>query len=511
MRGWGWRRGAVYPAPPRFVPAASPGYNFPMAREQSSRTDNPYRLLPSVEEVLAAEPVRALLKHAPRDLIVGFIQGILADWRGEIGRGLLGAEELARRVAEGGLVETLRGALHREAGSGIQPAINATGVVLHTGLGRAPVHPEVAQAMARVAGGYCVLEVDRWSGKRNERDGRLSELLRRLTGAEAGIAVNNNAAAVLMTLNTFAADRSTVVSRGELVEIGGSFRMPDVMERAGTRLIEVGTTNRTRLGDFRSAVEEHPPGTIGLFYKVHESNFRVVGFTATVEPAELAELGRELGVASAYDLGSGLIDPVGATPLAPLLGDEPLVRPAVESGIEVVSFSGDKLLGGPQAGLLVGKRAAIRELRRNPLYRALRCDKVTLAGLEKTLELLLAGRGDEIPTRAMMIAGQDRMRAEAQDLHRQLGALAGVQTDIMESESQPGSGSAPGVFLPTWVVRLSIEGLAAGELARRLRAGDPPVFVRIADDFVLLDPRTLLGNDKQDLFRAIAAQVQDTL
>ena len=437
------------------------------------------------------------------------MQETLESWRAEIKAGRLTADELAGQLAGDGLERALRLRFERDAGSGLRRAVNAAGVVLHTGLGRAPVHPEAARAMAAAAGGYCVLEVDRWSGQRNERDGRLSELLSRLTGAEAGIAVNNNAAAVLLTLNAFAARRATVVSRGELVEIGGSFRMPDVMERANTRLVEVGTTNRTRAADYRAAVEAEGSDAIGLFYKVHESNFRVVGFTETVEADELAVLGRELGVATAFDLGSGLLEVDGTTPLAPLLGDEPLVRPAVESGVDVVSFSGDKLLGGPQAGLLVGKRAAIRTLRKNPLYRALRLDKVAIAGLERTLELLLEGRGDEIPARAMMIATAEDVRRRAEALAADLAALDGVAAEVVDGATQPGSGSAPGVLLPGAVLRVTAAGLGAEALAQRLRENDPPVFVRIADDRVHVDPRTLLGDDREALvaaFRSAAAR-----
>ncbi|MFT5690257.1 MAG: L-seryl-tRNA(Ser) seleniumtransferase [Planctomycetota bacterium] len=490
------------------IPHSSMGsaldYTVPMAPENSRTEDNPYRLLPSVEEVLASEPVKKLEAKSSRGLIQAFLQEILEAWRGEIKAGSLDADQLRGRLADAGVAKLLDERLRHDTGSGLRRAVNVAGVVLHTGLGRAPVHPEAAAAMAEAAGNYCVLEVDRWTGKRNKRDGRLSDLLVRLTGAEAGIAVNNNAAAVLMTLNEFAAGQGTVVSRGELVEIGGSFRVPDVMVRAGTRLCEVGTTNRTRIADYRRAVEEAPKEGIGLFYKVHESNFRVVGFTETVQPEELAELGRELGVVSAFDLGSGLIDPEGSVPLQPLLGDEPLVLPAVQSGVNVVSFSGDKLLGGPQAGLIVGKRAAIERLRKNPLYRALRLDKVSLAGLEKTLELLLAGRGDEIPARAMMIAAKEEMSQRAKDLVGQLSKLPGVSALAIEDATQPGSGSAPGVFLPTWVVRVKVDGLGAEEFARRLRANDPPVFVRITDDTVHMDPRTLLGDDQADLVAAVA-------
>ncbi len=279
-----------------------------------------FRHLPSVEEVLHAPPVAGLLAEVERDVLAGFVRERLDAWRDEIRSGALDAEGVERRLAEGELVRELASRVARESGAGVVGAVNATGVVLHTGLGRAPVHAEAAAAMARAARSYCVLEVDRYTGERNRRDDRVSDLLCRLTGAEAGIAVNNNAAAVLLTLSTFAGGRETIASRGELVEIGGSFRMPDVCERAGTRMVEVGTTNRTRLADYASAITD----ATGLLFKVHTSNFKVEGFTEAVGGDELGELGRERGIATAHDLGSGLLELAGTPPLDVLAG-EPLV------------------------------------------------------------------------------------------------------------------------------------------------------------------------------------------
>jgi L-seryl-tRNA(Ser) seleniumtransferase len=362
------------------------------------------------------------------------------------------------------------------------------------------VHPEVAEAMAEAAKSYCVLEVDRASGERNQRDDRLGELLVRLTGAEAAIGVNNNAGAVLLLFQTFAGGKEAIVSRGELVEIGGSFRVPDVMARAGAQLVEVGTTNRTRIGDYERALTART----GLLVKVHTSNFRLVGFTEDVSPSEIAALGKDRGIPTAFDLGSGLLE----TSLAPQLGGEPLVREAVASGVDAVCFSGDKLLGAPQAGLLVGKRAAIEALRRNPIYRALRLDKVALAGLERTLELLLQGRGAELPVRRMLAQSADEIRPAAQELARQLGSIAGLSTSVEAAGSEPGSGSAPGVEIPTFVVKLTHAKQSPSSLASRLRAGDPPVFARIQGDAILLDPRTLLPGDADDLVRAVANAVR---
>ncbi|MCZ6596948.1 MAG: L-seryl-tRNA(Sec) selenium transferase [Planctomycetota bacterium] len=464
----------------------------------ATEATNPYRLLPAVEEVLQGDGMDVLAERVGREVLVGLIQETLVSWRGEIRAGDVDADRLRARLEAGELGRAVEALAALEVARGLRRVINATGVVLHTGLGRAPVHPEAAAAMAAAARSYCVLEVDRLTGERNQRDERLSTLLGRLTGAEAGIAVNNNAAAVLLALQTFAGGRAAIVSRGELVEIGGSFRIPDVMERAGVALVEVGTTNRTRADDYRKAVDD----TTALLLKVHTSNFRLVGFTEEVSAQELGDLGRELGLPTVFDLGSGLLEIEGSRPLADSLGGEPLVKSAVASGVDVVTFSGDKLLGAPQAGLMVGKDAALRALRQNPIYRALRLDKVAIAGIERTLELLLEGRGDEIPARAMLLRGEDELRADAERIAAALDALPGLRAEVAPGTSQPGSGSAPGVELPTTVVRVARDGESVDELARRLRAADPPVFVRIHEDRLSIDPRTLLPGDEEGLLSA---------
>jgi L-seryl-tRNA(Ser) seleniumtransferase len=471
----------------------------------SSRPDTraeAFRLLPSIEELLHDPRLEPLARELAREVWLAFLRELIERWRGEIKAGTLDASSLSARLEGTALASELRTRVERERRAGIVRVVNATGVVLHTGLGRAPVHPEAAAAMGRIAGSYCVLEVDRESGERNQRDDRLSELLRRMTGAEAGIVVNNCAAAAYLLLNTFlkrGQRDEVIVSRGELVEIGGSFRVPDVMERAGVVLREVGTTNRTRLSDYRNAAGERT----ALLMKVHTSNFRVEGFTEEVTPAELAELGREIGLPTAFDLGSGLIEGDDVRPLPEVMGDEPRVRDAVASGVDVVCFSGDKLFGGPQAGLIVGKRSAIAALRKNPVYRALRLDKVTIAGLERSLELYLAGRGDEIPARAMLRATADELRPRAEKLAAALGKLPGCRAEVIPERSQPGSGAAPGVFLPTFVVRLTHERLKAAAFAAALRRSEPPAFVRVQDDALLCDPRSLLPGDDELLVASV--------
>ncbi len=486
----------------RMIAAATP-YNRAMTPKADPRSDA-FRLLPSVEEVLHDPRTSEVLRTVPREFALEVVRELIERWRAEIKAGTLDAARLSERLANGSLARAAKEASEREQRAGLVRAVNATGVVLHTGLGRAPLHPEAADAMGAIARSYCVLEVDRESGERNQRDDRLSLLLRRLTGAEAAIVVNNNAAAVYLLLNTFlerGVRDEVVVSRGELVEIGGSFRVPAVMERAGVVLREVGTTNRTRIADYADALGARTC----LLMKVHTSNFRVQGFTEEVGPAELARLAAEKGLPCAFDLGSGLLDLEGLAPLPDALADEPRVRAAVASGVDVVTFSGDKLLGGPQAGLIVGKRAVIAALRKNPVYRALRLDKVTIAGLEKTLELYLAGRGAELPTRALMCATAEELRPRAEALALALNGVRDGRATVVPEQSQPGSGSAPGVFLPTFVVKFVHARIGAAQLARLLRRANPPVFVRIQDDALLLDPRTLLAGDAERLVDAVRA------
>ena len=457
-----------------------------------------FRRLPAVEELLLDPRLATRAADCGRNVLVEHVRGALDEWRASIKAEHWSAADVERRLGQGELTRDIEARLSREGRRGVVPVVNATGVVLHTGLGRAPVHPAAAAAMAAAAQGYCILEVDRESGERNQRDDYLSLLLARATGAEAGIGVNNCAAAVLLALQTFAGGgRDVIVSRGELVEIGGSFRMPAVMERAGVRLLEVGTTNRTHFADYQTALSERT----GLVLKVHASNYRVEGFTAEVSAAELAALGRERQVPTCYDLGSGLLDLEGSRPLS-MLGDEPRVREAVSSGIDLVLFSGDKLLGGPQAGLIVGSRKRVEQMRKNPIYRAVRLDKVTLAGLEKTLELYLAGRADELPARAGMLVTQAQLGPVAEELARRLALLPGITTEVLAERSQPGSGTAPTVFLPTYAVRVRRGGQSAAALAHQLRIGEPPVFARIQDQALLLDPRTLLSGDFERLVAA---------
>ncbi|MHC4264211.1 MAG: L-seryl-tRNA(Sec) selenium transferase, partial [Planctomycetota bacterium] len=345
---------------------------------------NPYRALPSVDALLETEAAGALMPEFGRAQVRALLQGILDAWRERIRTEGLDGPAVEAELQAGAILRDLAGRAAVERRAGLRPVINVSGVVLNTGLGRAPVHPEVAEVMARAAAGYCTLEVDRSSGRRNQRDARAGALVAQLVGAEAAICVNNCAAAVLLTLGALAGGgRGVALSRGELVEIGGSFRMPDVMRRAGARLVEVGTTNRTRVGDYARALGD-PRLDVSLLLKVHTSNYRVVGFTEEASLEELVELGRERDVPVAYDLGSGRFEAESLTELGALDDELPVAR-AMQSGVDLLMFSGDKLFGGPQAGLIAGSADAIRRLRADPVYRAVRLDKVALAGLERTL------------------------------------------------------------------------------------------------------------------------------
>src|SRR5204863_5307017 len=375
--------------------------------------------------------------------------------------------------------------------------INATGVVLHTNLGRAPLARSAREAMSRIAAGYSNLEYDLLRGARGSRHGLCRDLLVELTGAEDAIVLNNAAGAVLVALSALARGGEALVSRGELVEIGGSFRIPDIMARSGAALVEVGTTNRTHRADYEAALT---PRT-RLLLKVHRSNFQVTGFTTEVPATELAGLARHAQVASLYDLGSGLL-----LDLAPWgLTGEPSVAEALASGVDAVAFSGDKLLGGPQAGILLGRRDAIAACRKDPLARAVRSDKFTLAALEATLALYRDPERArvEIPVLRMLTQDVTQIRQRAEALQKGVGKEA----EVIEGESEVGGGSFPGAKLRTWLVRLNPDTrhLTPDTLSARLRGGSPPVIARIVDDRVVLDPRTIFPDELETLARAVRA------
>jgi L-seryl-tRNA(Ser) seleniumtransferase len=395
----------------------------------------------------------------------------------------------------------LRADLMRRRLPSLRPAINATGIVAHTNLGRAPLAPEALEAIAAVARGYSTLEIDLATGKRGSRHRHAEALLAELAGAAAGIAVNNCAAAVLLALNTLARDAEVVVSRGELIEIGGSFRMPDVIAQSGARMIEVGTTNKTTLADY---VEAITPSTRALLVS-HPSNYRIVGFTAKPTLSELAALAHERGIALIHDLGSGALVEIR-------LGEgaaEPTVAQSLLQGSDLVLFSGDKLLGGPQAGLIVGRADLIEKVKRNPLARAVRIDKLSLAALAATLALYRPPHDprERIPVLRMLNEPKASVGRRAARIARALRKNARLTVELDDDVSYAGGGALPLEELPTKVVRLRALDKTATELVQRLRAADPPVIARIADDAVILDPRTVAAAETPTLLAAIAHAV----
>jgi L-seryl-tRNA(Ser) seleniumtransferase len=459
--------------------------------------DDPRRLLPSVDRVLHEERLRPLVAEHGRALVRSELRRLLADARAEASPG----GETGLRVLVDALPEALGARLARRLRPSLVSVLNATGVVVHTNLGRAPLPRAAAERVAAIAAGYSNLELDLATGERGDREVHVETRLRGLLGAEATAVVNNGAAAVLLAVNTLAEGREVLVSRGELVEIGGSFRIPDVVRKGGARLREVGTTNRTRLSDYRAALG---PET-ALVLKVHPSNFRIVGFTESPTLDDLARLASEAGVPLLEDQGSGLLQAP-----RPSMGDEPTAGAALAAGADLVALSGDKLLGGPQAGILAGRRVLLEAVRRNPLYRALRVDKMTLAALEAVLVEHEAERAAEtVPVLRMLALTEDDLGPRAEALARGIREAApGLLVEITAGSSAVGGGAAPTLEVATVLVALRQEGVAAGRLAARLREGEPPVVVRVAEEQVLVDLRTVPPEADEALRAALAAALR---
>jgi L-seryl-tRNA(Ser) seleniumtransferase len=442
------------------------------------------RGLPSVDALLRSAPGRKAIGKFGRAVIKQSILSTLADLRAEMERGGAVPEEgviMARAI--GGAARDYYG---------LSEVINATGVILHTGLGRAPLPRQAAAAAAEAARGYSDLEVERESGARGRRTARAESLLMALTGAEAALVVNNNAAALMLALAALATGKDVLVSRGELIEIGGEFRLPEIMGVSGARMVEVGTTNRTRGSDYRKALGRRT----GLILKVHPSNYRVVGFTNTVALGELSEIARGAKVPLLYDLGSGLLDRYPEIP-----PEEPAVTEALAGGADLASFSGDKLLGGPQAGVVVGRPDLVERLRRHPMARALRVDKLTVAALEAVLRLYATDRREEVPVWSFLSISQNRLMARAKALSQLFrGSVA------RQSEAVAGGGSLPGYGIPSAELVLPVKD--PSHVAARLRQGRPPVFSRVEDAAVAFDLRTVPAEDDDRLVRAIRYALQ---
>jgi len=449
-----------------------------------------FRVIPSIEELRQRPSVRALEAQFGAEATLAALRDAAGLLRQAISAGDQSFSTDAAAVAS---IEASAGErLGVQFRHSLEPVINASGVVLHTNLGRAPLAPAAMERIAEIARGYSTLEYDVAEGSRGRRDRHAEALLVHLTGAEAAVVANNNAAATMLMLAALASGREVIVSRGELVEIGGGFRVPDVMAQSGAVLREVGTTNKTRAADYAAAIGERT----ALILRVHPSNFRIEGFSERPELADLVEVGARCNVPVAEDLGSGYLAAGSAFPLK----DEPAVKDSIAAGVDICCFSGDKLLGGPQAGIIVGRKALVDRVRRHPLMRALRVDKLTYAALEATLIEYAAGRAAQtIPVQRMLSMSAAEIRVRAEALAVRIGAVAGWRAELHEGMSAVGGGSAPGVELPTWLVGIDKRGLSPDALDARLRGLTPPVIARIDRDRVLLDLRTVLPEQDQRL------------
>jgi L-seryl-tRNA(Ser) seleniumtransferase len=470
------------------------------------------RALPSVDALLRTPEAQALRERVGAEHLTALARAVTEGLRAELrsrpdaqGEGATkterGRDEASRAALLAEAARRLASAARLEDARGLRRVVNATGVVLHTNLGRAPLSTAARRAVSREAAGYCTLEYDTETGARGRRGARAEELLAEVVGAEDAVVVNNCAAAALLVLTALARGGETIVSRGELVEIGGDFRVPDVMSQSGSTLVEVGTTNRTRLSDYERAITERTR----LLMRVHPSNYRVVGFTATPTLEELALLAHARGLPLYEDAGSGaLVD------LAPFgLSGEPVIRESIEAGADVVTFSGDKLLGSAQAGLVVGRREMVERLRRSPLYRALRADKLALAALEATLDSYRRGEAaSEVPTLRMLAATREEIESRARAFVQRLSGRVdegSFTIEVIEGASAVGGGSAPTTHPPTALVALTHATLSASALDERLRRNSPPVVARILEDRVVLDLRTVSEEEEAELSDALAS------
>ena len=461
------------------------------------------RQLPSIDALLQTDTAKALRPVMGTDQLTSLARRVTDDLRREILAGGVQFTESSQNGTRATLLEEaelrLVTAHELESASRLRRVINATGVILHTNLGRAPLSEAARRAITEAASGYCTLEYDVAGGTRGRRGAGAEDLLAHLTGAEAALVVNNCAAAALLVLTVLARDGETIVSRGELVEIGGDFRVPDVMAQSGTRMIEVGTTNRTRLSDYRKALSEQTR----LIMRVHTSNYRIVGFTKTVSLRELAGLAHDAGLILYEDAGSGALVDFNKYEIT----GEPVIRASIEDGADLVSFSGDKLVGGPQAGLVVGRAALIERMRSHPLYRALRADKLRFAALEATLDAYARGASTgEVPVHRLIASSSEEIEARAKALIQRL-RLAKVngelRTETVTGESAIGGGSAPTSRLPTTLISLTHSRLTPNQIEAALRHSDPPVIARIVDDRVLIDLRTVFPTEESDIERAM--------
>ncbi len=452
------------------------------------------RQLPAIHRWLRSDLAKDLCAEFGRSEVADVMREHLSRIRDRAAKGI----EPPSNLEEGPYFELLRADLVKRRCDSLRRVINATGIVIHTNLGRAPLADEAVRAVSNIAGGYSNLELDLDSGRRSSRYQHVEALLTRLSGAEAAVVVNNCAAAVLLALNTFCQDGEVVVSRGELIEIGGSFRMPDVIARSGARMVEVGTTNKTHLGDYSAGLSERTR----MLLVSHPSNYRISGFTSKPGLDELARLAHEHGLLLMEDLGSGAFVELDV----PDLSGEPTVQACVAAGADLTTFSGDKLLGGPQAGIIVGHAELIARIKRNPMLRAMRIDKLSLTALNATLQLYLPPNdpSERIPTLRMIGENKASLAHRSRRVVGALTEIPGLEGEVMDDVSFAGGGSLPMSAIPSAVIRLRHKTIGATELARRLRKGDPAVLGRIANERLHLSLRTVLDRETEALVDAIA-------
>ena len=456
---------------------------------------NLYRSIPQIQQLLGTKAAAALCEEYSRQETVTAIRTCLEGIRHAIsGNEDYQLPDFDSADFYGDIRETIKQNRKRS----LRPVINATGIILHTNLGRAPIAEETIDAIREVALGYSNLEFDLESGKRGSRYMHIENILARTTGAEAAVVVNNCAAAVLVTLNTLARDREVIVSRGELIEIGGGFRMPDVIAATGASMCEVGTTNKTRLNDFAGAINENTR----VILSNHCSNYQVVGFTESPETKDLVELAHKNKLAMVKDLGSGALLDLSDYGIR----NERNVRQLIEDGVDLVLFSGDKLLGGPQAGLIVGKKQYIDLIKKNPLLRAIRIDKLSLAALEATLGLYLAPElaMQRVPVLRMLSESKDDLARRSRKLANQLNKATTISAEVADDVCYVGGGSAPMNELPTSIIRITSTKLTPEEISARLRTGNPAIIGRIADDHFILDLRTVMATQVEQLREALS-------
>jgi L-seryl-tRNA(Ser) seleniumtransferase len=481
---------------------------MPVKRKSAGKPSNALlRSIPSVDELLASPRLSELSLQAGRTLVVQATRSVLAALRSRIAEH---PQDTTTKLEPGELATQLIGEIIADVETALKPSlrpvINATGVVLHTNLGRAPLGAEFFEHVRQVSTQYSNLEYDLESGARGTRDVHTSRLLQKLTGAESAIVVNNNAAAVFLVLAALARGGEVIVSRGELIEIGDGFRIPDIMAESGAVLREVGTTNRTRLSDYERAINERTR----MLLRVHRSNFQIAGFTAQPSLDELVKLGRKASLPVYEDLGSGCVVNLSSSGVT-----EPVVRESVAAGVSVISFSGDKLLGGPQAGIILGDKELIARIRRHPMFRALRVDKLTIAALEGTLLAYLRGAGasghDAIPAIRMIRASAEEIGARAKNiielLRTKISADA-AKFQVHEGQSVIGGGSTPGQLLPTHIIAIECLRCSSAELEERLRAGVSggiPTIARVEDDRLILDLRTVFPEQESALVESLSA------